>query len=85
MKSIMKIAISVPDELFLQAEKVAADLNLSRSALYAKAISEMLNRLRDEAVTAQLNAALTEQRAHEPDPFSQRAAYQTAKRAGGNW
>jgi predicted transcriptional regulator len=54
----MKTAISIPDDLFQQAEKLAGELELSRSALYAKALREMIERLRDEAITAQINAAI---------------------------
>jgi predicted transcriptional regulator len=81
----MKIAISIPDELFQEAEKVAAELKLSRSALYAKALREHVERLKDEAITAQINACLAEDGPQEPDLFMQRAAYLMAKRAGGDW
>jgi predicted transcriptional regulator len=80
----MKTAVSIPDELFAAAEKLAGELELSRSALYAKALKEMIQRLNDEAFTAQLNAALA-QHPVEPDPFVRRAAYLAAKRAGGDW
>jgi predicted transcriptional regulator len=81
----MKTAVSIPDDLFQQAEKLAGELELSRSALYAKALREMIERLRDEAITAQINAAIAEAGPQAPDPFMQRAAYLTAKRAGGDW
>ena len=81
----MKTAVSLPDDLFLQAEKLAAELSLSRSALYAKALGELIERLSDEAVTAQMNACLAEDTSRQPDPFVKRAAHLTAKRAGGDW
>jgi predicted transcriptional regulator len=81
----MKVAVSIPDDLFQLAEKLAHDLDLSRSALYAKALRELVERLRDEAVTAQLNAALAAGKPQVPDPLMQRTAYMTAKRAGGSW
>ena len=37
----MKTAVSIPDEPYQQAEKLAQDLDLSRSALYAKALRGM--------------------------------------------
>jgi predicted transcriptional regulator len=80
----MKTAVSIPDDLFAEAEKLAGELELSRSALYAKALKEMMQRLKDEAITAQMNAALAEHPV-EPDPFMRRAAYLMAKRAGGDW
>jgi predicted transcriptional regulator len=61
----MKTAVSIPDDLFAAAEKLASELELSRSALYAKALKELIQRLNDEAITAQMNAALAE----HPDTF----------------
>jgi predicted transcriptional regulator len=54
----MKTAVSIPDDIFAEAEKLAQTLELSRSALYAKALKEMLERIRDDAITAQINEAL---------------------------
>jgi len=54
----MKTAISIPDDLFQQGEKLAQDLDLSRSALYAKALREMLQRAQDDAISAEINEAL---------------------------
>jgi metal-responsive CopG/Arc/MetJ family transcriptional regulator len=51
----MKTAVSVPDELFRQAESAARQLRVSRSQLYATAISEFLERQRTNAVTERLN------------------------------
>ena len=68
----MKTAVSIPDDLFQQAEKLAQELDLSRSALYAKALKEMLERLKEEAFAAQMNAALAEH-PDELDPVLARA------------
>ena len=51
----MKTAISVPDDLFRRAEAAARRLHVSRSQLYATAISEFLNRRQADAVTERLN------------------------------
>ncbi|HWZ32715.1 MAG TPA: hypothetical protein VNX18_15340 [Bryobacteraceae bacterium] len=51
----MKTAVSVPDDLFRQAEATARRLRVSRSQLYATAISEFLNRQQANAVTERLN------------------------------
>ena len=51
----MKTAVSVPDDLFRQADAVARRLRVSRSQLYATAISEFLNRQQRNAVTERLN------------------------------
>jgi metal-responsive CopG/Arc/MetJ family transcriptional regulator len=51
----MKTTVSLPDELFRQAETTAKNLRVSRSKLYAAALTEYLNRRRDESVTERLN------------------------------
>jgi metal-responsive CopG/Arc/MetJ family transcriptional regulator len=56
----MKTAISLPDEVFEQAEQVAKRLKLSRSELYSRALAEYLARHTDSSVTAAIDAALTE-------------------------
>jgi metal-responsive CopG/Arc/MetJ family transcriptional regulator len=52
----MKIAISLPDPLFVAAEELAGQLHVSRSQLYAQAISEYLSQRHEAAVTQKLNA-----------------------------
>jgi metal-responsive CopG/Arc/MetJ family transcriptional regulator len=51
----VKTAVSLPRDLFLQAEAAAKRLRVSRSQLYAKAIAEFLERSRADNVTARLN------------------------------
>lgn len=52
----MKTAVSLPDELFRQADAAAKKLRISRSKLYATAISEYLSRKRSTSITERLNA-----------------------------
>ncbi len=51
----MKTAVSLPDEIFRQAEATAKKLRVSRSKLYATALSEYLDRHRAKSVTERLN------------------------------
>ena len=51
----MKTAISLPDELFLSANELAVRQGVSRSELYATAVSEHLAKHRDKDVTSKLN------------------------------
>ena len=51
----MKTAVSVPDDLFRLAEASARRLRVSRSALYAKAIAEFLERQHGDGITERLN------------------------------
>ena len=52
----MKTAVSLPDELFRQADAAARRMRVSRSHLFASAIAEFLDRRRSDAVTERLNA-----------------------------
>lgn len=51
----MKTAISVPDRVFRSAEQLAARLGISRSELYSKALAALVEKHRDDLVTARLN------------------------------
>ena len=51
----MKTAVSVPDDLFRQADAVARRLRVSRSQLYATAISEFLKQQPGNTITERLN------------------------------
>ncbi|MCU0755167.1 MAG: hypothetical protein MUE46_08600 [Xanthomonadales bacterium] len=51
----MKVAISVPDPVFDAAERLAQDLGVSRSQLYAQALAEFLEARSSAAITARLN------------------------------
>ena len=48
----MKTAVSLPDDPFAEAERYGQSHQLSRSALYARALSEYLIRHSDDAITA---------------------------------
>jgi hypothetical protein len=52
----MKVAISLPDPLFIDAERMAQRMRVSRSQLYARAIEEYLAGRSDVRVTEQLDA-----------------------------
>jgi hypothetical protein len=41
----MKTAVSIPDELFERADRVAAKRGVSRSALYAEALASFIDRV----------------------------------------
>lgn len=52
----MKIAISVPDDIFKAGERLARDLGLARSQLDTQALEAYLERSGERAVTARLTA-----------------------------
>ena len=63
----MKIAISVPNDVFEAGEHLAQQLGLSRSQLYADALSAYLSERGAAAVTAKLNA-IYEKESSKTDP-----------------
>lgn len=54
----MKTAVSVPDKLFKEAERLARRQRKSRSRLYADAIAEYLSRHDPQQVTRRINEVL---------------------------
>jgi len=69
----MKTAISLPDEVFEEAEHLAKRLKLSRSQLYSKAVSEFVSRHSPDEVTDSFNRVCAEIEG-KPDPAFQSAA-----------
>ena len=57
----MKTAVSISDALFDAAEEVADRLGMSRSQIFAKALSEYVSKHRDDDVTVALNRVYVEQ------------------------
>jgi len=57
----MKVAISLPDTVFIAAERLAEELHVPRSKLYADAIAQYLERHGASAVTAKLNVVYSQQ------------------------
>lgn len=76
----MKTAISLPDELFLAAERQAKRAQKSRSQLYADALAEYLARHAPDEVTDAMNRVVD--RLGEPglDPFLTAAARRVFER-----
>ena len=52
----MKVALSIPDELFESAETLTKRLGVSRSRLYATALAEFVAKHRGRKITDRLNA-----------------------------
>ncbi len=51
----MKAAVSIPDDLFADADRLASRFKTSRSQLYARALAEFLARHDDDSITEALN------------------------------
>jgi len=77
----MKTAISVPDDVFGEAENLAARLRISRSDLYARALKEFLERHADQLTTSL--DTLCSDIDSKPDEFLVRAARKVLR--GTEW
>lgn len=56
----MKTAVSIPDEVFEQAERLARRTKKSRSRLFSDALREYVARRTPEKITQAMDAALAE-------------------------
>jgi metal-responsive CopG/Arc/MetJ family transcriptional regulator len=64
----MKTAISIPDPLFREAERLTKRLRIPRSQLYARALEEYLQRQRSKGIKEALDAVYgSESSELEPD------------------
>lgn len=72
----MKTAISIPDKVFAEAERLARRLKKSRSQIYAEAVTEYIARHDPEAVTEAMNR-VCEEMGDYPDPAISGAARRT--------
>lgn len=75
----MKVAVSIPDDVFEEAESLAKRLKSSRSEVYSRALSEFLGHHAPERVTELMNTVV-DNVGVERDPFSRRAAAKILKR-----
>ena len=56
----MKISVSVPDDVFEEAERLARRTKLSRSEVYSRALAEYVARHAPDRVTEAMDRALAE-------------------------
>ena len=71
----MKTAVSIPDDVFEQAETLAHRAKRSRSEVYARALSEYIARHAPDRVTEAMDRVL-DQLDEPTDPF----VFRTARR-----
>lgn len=74
-----KTAVSIPDDVSEDAERLASRLQTSRSELYARVIAEFVARHDDDRVTAHVDQAVREA-GGDSDPFLHAAARQASHR-----
>ncbi len=75
----MKTAVSIPDDVFEQAETLAHREKRSRSEVYARALSEYVARHAPDRITEAMNRVLDEVD-ESGDRFASRAARRTLER-----
>ena len=76
----MKTAISIPDDVFEEAERLAAELKTSRSRLYSRALTEFVARHAPDRITEAMDRTVEEAGA-EVDEFTRRAARRVLERS----
>jgi metal-responsive CopG/Arc/MetJ family transcriptional regulator len=59
----MKVALSIPDDLFESAETLSRRLRVTRSRLYATALAEFLAKHRTRRITERLDAVYGDSKA----------------------
>ena len=75
----MKTAVSIPDDVFEEGERLAKRLQTSRSQMYARALAEFVARHDDDRITAAMNQVVCDVGA-EIDDFTREAARQALHR-----
>jgi predicted transcriptional regulator len=75
----MKTAISIPDDVFQEAERLARKTKKSRSEIYSRAVREYVARYSEDAVTEALDALYEGPAA--ADDFARASARQAFERS----
>lgn len=75
----MKIAISVPDEVFEEAERTSKRLKQSRSRFYTKAVEHYLKEVGGKDITERLNAVYKDE-SSELDPVMEELSLEVLRR-----
>ena len=75
----MKTAISIPDDVFADAEQLARELKKSRSRLYGDAVREYIARHSAESITESVDRVCAE--LDSRDEFARTAATRTLERS----
>jgi len=76
----MKTAVSIPDDVFAGAERLARRMKRSRSDIYSAAVREYVARHSGDAVTEAMNSVIEQVGSAGADPFVSLAARNTLER-----
>ena len=72
----MKTAISIPDNIFEEAEKVARRLGISRSELYQRAVARFIEQQSGDVVREALDRVYGKKTNRDLDPLIKAASEQ---------
>ena len=75
----MKTAVSIPDEIFKKAERLARRMNKSRSQLFSNALADYIARHSSDHITEAMNQ-VCDQLGVETDGFTSGASRRTLER-----
>ena len=75
----MKVAVSIPDSVFAEAERLARRMNTSRSEIYARALAAFVGDHAPDRVTQAINEVV-DAVGTEPDAFTRAAARRALER-----
>jgi hypothetical protein len=75
----MKVAVSIPDDVFAEAEALAKRLKSSRSEIYSRALGEFIGHHASDRVTDLMNDVVREI-GPEPDAFAVAAGRRILKK-----
>lgn len=76
----MKVAVSIPDAIFSEAELLVKRTRLSRSEVYARALQQYVGQHAPDRVTQSMNDAL-DSIGPDDDLFRKKAAIRTLNRS----
>jgi metal-responsive CopG/Arc/MetJ family transcriptional regulator len=65
----MKVAVSIPEDLFASAESLGKRLGVSRSRLYATALAELLAKHQGRKTTERLNRVYADEASRLEKPM----------------
>ena len=82
----MKTAIYLPDELFEKVDHLAEELNVSRSRIFAEAILDYIEKLKNEEILKSINRIYSEGETKEEILVREQGKKRYARRVkAGKW
>lgn len=80
-----KVAVSIPERLYEDAEACASEMEVNRSQLYALALAAFLHDHKDEWITERMNEVYSKPENSEDVEFRSHAKAHARKMLEGTW